>query len=187
MKRGVRASAGKRSLGGRSSPSSRPARLALFGLSALLASGCALDASAFRDRSNLTVASPAPHATVGLPVMVSWTAADVDGVARYGVFVNQAPVPPGKPVGWVARNDEECRRRPSCPDASWLRDRGVYVTTSTMLELTVVPAPQPGARQRSDDAVQVVVVPLDSDGYRIGASAGRQLFRVSRAPQGLRR
>lgn len=156
-------------------------RVVVLATLAAVATACSLDSSSFRDSSTLAIGLPQTRAIVDLPTTVAWTEAEVEGVRGYAVFINQAPMPPGKQVEWVARGDDECRRIPGCPDESWLRNHGIYVTDTTSVELTVVPGPQAGARRRSDDGVEVVVVPLDVDGRRLGDSAASRLFYVDRS------
>lgn len=156
----------------------------------LFASGaCVPQGLSFRVDERLTIESPTDRSTVGLPVAVEWRVDDfmvvepgtrqpTDDEGYFGVFVDKAPVPPGKPLSWVARKDESCRPAEGCPDEEYLESRGIYATTDTRIVLDDI------ARIRVDedetDWHTVTIVFLDTAGFRIGESAFQVDFHLKR-------
>jgi hypothetical protein len=95
------------------------------------------------------------------------------------VFVDQAPVPPGKTLAYVARNDNRCKPAAGCPDKEYLASKGVYTTATTALVIERLPrdTAHPDRRERH----RAVVVLLNSAGERIGESAYEVAFDVRRS------
>ena len=162
----------------------RPATL-VMGL-ALLASSCSSEL-AFRQDNRLEITSPPSQSHVTFPVTVSWT---VDGfritgpdgssdpsAGYFGVFVDRAPVPPGKTVNWIVRDDTRCQRTPGCPDATYLADRHVFTTQETSIRFEQLP--DQGAYQ-GHEVHDVTIVLLDGSGHRIGESAWYVAMRYNR-------
>jgi hypothetical protein len=133
----------------------------------LVASGCGVSNLAFRQDDRLRFLTPDDRAEVTLPVTVRWSVEDFEvgpGAGSFGVFVDRAPQPPGKPLAWLARDDDACRPSAGCPDEQWFATWGVYPTSDT--ELTIEQLPR-----RSDDRRElheITVVLLDEDGRRVG-------------------
>jgi hypothetical protein len=162
-----------------------PASLLIVGL-ALLASSCANGLAFVQDR-RLEFVSPSAHKKVTLPLTIRWTIGGFrvtgpDGstdpnAGYFGVFVDRAPVPPGKPLSWIAREDRACVRTPGCPDATYLSDRRVHSATET--EITFDHLPDLGAA-RGHETHEVTVVLLDGRGNRIGESAWYVTFLYDR-------
>jgi hypothetical protein len=155
------------------------AALAVTGLTLL--GGCGGTERAFRRDDAVRVVAPADGATVTLPVAVRWSvdAGGVAGARRYALFVDRAPMPAGHDLSWLARDDDGCRRAPSCPDEAWLNDHAVYTATSPDASVRAVPSSVLGDRTRSDGGHRVVIVPLDAKGRRIGEQAASRLFFVA--------
>ena len=129
---------------------------------------------AFREDDRVEIVQPDEGQEVSLPVRLRWRA---DGAGPYyAVFVDREPIPPGHSLRVLA--DETCERDPDCPDAEYLRDRNIYVTDETALELKTVPSR--GGRQRTgaDDRHEAVIVLIDEDGRRQGEAAYRVSFEV---------
>ena len=156
----------------------------LVGVS-LLVSGCG--DLAFRTDERLTFHSPADQSTVSLPMTVAWEMRDFTVAAAgsqppsedagyFAVFVDRAPMPPGKDVTWLARGDDSCKPSEGCPDAGYLQSAGVFTTTGTELEIERLTGHSGSSKERH----QVVVVLLDTAGKRIGESAFRVVFNVKR-------
>ena len=164
-----------------------------LGRAALLLAACAgLPACttdlAFRVDERLTFVTPEDRADVRLPVTIDWDIRDFEVVepgsaepsrdaGYFAVFVDRSPMPPGKPLRWLARNDRSCRADDGCPNEEYLRGRGVYTTTDTELRLDQLP------RTNDDEKVErhrVTVVLVDTDGRRIGESAFEIVFDVER-------
>lgn len=156
----------------------RPRVCAPIVLLALLASACLPHGLAFTQDKRVDIVAPEDHSDVELPVTVRWRVSDFDVTGHngsddpdagyFGVFVDRAPVPPGKPVTWVAHGDKQCRPESGCPDKDYLHDRGVYETTDltfTMKQLTDQNA------YHGHESHEVTVVLLDGQGNRIGESA----------------
>jgi hypothetical protein len=93
----------------------------------------------------------------------------------FSVFIDRAPIKPGRSLRSVGDTDRACVHDPSCPDAQYLADRQVYSATEPLLKLTEV---QP---LETKDGVQLhgaIVVLMDTAGRRIGEAAWRLEFRV---------
>lgn len=139
------------------------------------ASGCGVEGLNFVQDDRVTITSPRDRAEVELPVTIRWTSRDFDGT--YAVFVDRAPVPPGRTLDWLARDDELCQETAGCPNETWLRDRYVYGTAKTSLEIDDLPDATDDARR---DFHEATVVLLDRGGRRIGEAAFTVEFQVAR-------
>lgn len=138
-------------------------------------SGCATQGLAFRTDDRVDIVAPDRGDLVELPLTLEWTARDVDG--SFAVFVDQAPMPPGKPLSWVARGDDDCDESAGCPDAQYLAERGVLATSEHSVVIERVPFDTGNRRCAEYDAT---VVLLDDEGRRRGESAWTVPFRVCR-------
>jgi hypothetical protein len=147
----------------------------LLALTALPACG-RLDGLAFREDTRVEMIAPPDRAEVTLPVTVRWTSRAP--VRRFGVFVDRAPQPPGKPVAWFARDDEACRGTPGCPSAAYLAERNVFTTTRTSFTIERLLDTQRDVQRREFHEVTVVL--LDDAGKRIGEGAWTVEFQVTR-------
>lgn len=155
-------------------------RRSLAGLAALAmvgtaGSGCGVEGLNFVQDDRVSITAPRDRAEVELPVTIRWTARDFDGT--YAVFVDRAPVPPGRTLEWLAREDETCKETPGCPNEAWLRDRDVYETAATELTIDDLPDPTDDAGR---DFHEASVVLLDRRGRRIGEAAFTVEFEVAR-------
>jgi hypothetical protein len=158
---------------------SRPCvRIALLGAALSLLSACVPEGLAFVKDDRLEITSPASRADVKPPVTISWKVRDFevtgetgsgdDGAGYFAVFVDKAPVPPGRSLAWLARDDTHCLATRGCPNETYLADRGVYSTSETTLTLKRLP--DLNAYQGHENH-EVTVVLLDGTGHRIGESA----------------
>jgi hypothetical protein len=86
-------------------------------------------------------------------------------------------MPVGKDLKWLARKDEGCKRDPRCPDAAYLKDRSIFLTTGTSVTLDVLPAAPDGV---GDEQHYATVVLVDGTGHRIGESAWYRPFTSKR-------
>ena len=166
-----------------------------MGLARLIAAALALSALtgcvnvsqlAFTNDDRLSVVSPDDRALVTTPFTIQWRIADfriakpgseapTKDAGYFAIFLDRAPVKPGKTLRDVAKGDSSCKRIPTCPDQAYLADRGVFTTTGMSLQLDVVPA------LASKDKVQlhsVIIILLDTEGRRIGESAWRTEFKL---------
>ena len=155
-------------------------------LLAAAAAGCA--PGAFERDERVRFLAPPAGADVTLPLLVRWSvdparfrASGFDGSrgerrGLYAVFVDSAPLRPGRHLDTLAEHDVVCRASPGCPDRTWLADHGVYLTTSPELALRGLPRDRGrragGGRRRHE----VTVVLLDGRGVRIGEGAWTRSF-----------
>jgi hypothetical protein len=135
---------------------------------------CGVSGLSFVQDHRVSILSPDDRAEVTLPVTIDWEAKDFDGT--YAVFVDRAPVPGGKTLEWLARNDDYCKDTPGCPDEQWFVDRNVYVTDKTQLTLERLPELN---RDEQRETHEVTIVLLDRDGRRVGESAFGVELRVA--------
>lgn len=162
-------------------------RTTAVALCVLSTAGCQLGELQFKNDHRLTFQEPASRERVTLPVTISWSMRDfsttgLDGSSdpkqgAFAVFVDRAPMPVGKDLKWLARSDTGCKRDPRCPDAQYLADRGVHITTEPTLTLDVLPRAADGV---GDEEHYVNVVLLDGTGHRIGESAWYRPFTSKR-------
>jgi len=153
---------------------------------ALLASSCAHGLAFTQDR-RLTITAPTHHTKVRLPFTVRWTMREFDvtgpdgrtdrDAGYFGVFLDRTPVPPGKPLSWIAHDDRRCKLTPGCPDETYLATRHVYATTQTQLSFALLPDLQSVGGHETHE---VTIVLLDGAGRRIGEQAWYASFRYDR-------
>lgn len=149
--------------------------------------GCQVDRLQFQNDHRLSFQTPQARHRVAAPVTISWTMKDFDAVGldgsresgkgAFALFVDRAPMPVGKNLKWLARNDAGCKRDARCPDAEFLANSGVFVTTDTSVTLDVLPQAGAGV---GDEQHYVNVVLLDGTGHRIGESAWYLPFKSKR-------
>jgi hypothetical protein len=161
-------------------------RLAAILLPAVLISGCVSSNLSFRVDKRLHITSPKQRSEVSLPFDLTWTIRDfavksapTDVGGSFAVFLDRSPVPPGKPLSWLARNDSTCHITPKCPDAAYLADLGVYQTTDTRL---IISALADDSSSSTDDTSRhnATIILLDDDGKRIGEIAYNVTFELKR-------
>ena len=166
----------------------RAARLALAVAGLLALSACSVGDLQFRNDDRLSFSAPAARAKVTTPLTVSWAMQDftpvgLDGSSSrdkgiYAVFVDRAPMPVGKDIAWLARDDTSCVRDPACPNPQFLADQDVYLTTRPQVVLDRLPDAGEGV---GDEQHFVNVVLLDGKGVRIGESAWYRPFTTKRS------
>ncbi len=120
----------------------------------LVVAGCQIDELQFKNDRRLSFTTPEARSKVDLPVTISWTMQDFEATGLDGsqhedegvfaVFVDQAPMPVGKDLKWLARHDPACERKPDCPDAEYLAERSIYVTTDPTVTLDHLPTAERG-------------------------------------------
>jgi hypothetical protein len=153
---------------------------------ALAAGGCG-DGLELRRDERLRFASPPEGARVAVPLVIRWSvdrelfrpvAFDGSRSGRRGVFavfVDSSPMRPGRHLDTLREGDRICQASPGCPDAAWLADHGVYLTTLPQLTLPALP-PRTGRRVGSWRRHEVTIVLLDGRGYRVGEKAWTRSF-----------
>lgn len=140
---------------------------------------------AFRQDTRLEFLSPDDGSKVALPVLLEWSMRDFDlrstanpEGGSFAIFLDQAPVPPGKTLDYVARDDSSCQELPNCPSAKYLADKGIYETTKTRLLLRKLPDVDRSAKGFERHYATVIL--LDSEGRRIGEIAYGIAFETPR-------
>src|SRR5215213_5715711 len=107
---------------------------------ALLLSAClcaCATSPAFEADQRLELLTPSALGAVQPPFAIQWT--DDADAAGHAVFVDRPPIEPGEDLAVLA--DEDCRRRPGCPDDVYLAARQVYVTDGDSVMVTVLATP----------------------------------------------
>jgi hypothetical protein len=162
-------------------------RAAAASLALLCLAGCSTSQLQFKNDHRLTFQTPKERAKVKAPLTVEWSmrgfeATGLDGSTDkdrgvFAVFVDRAPMPVGKDLKWLFRNDSGCKHDARCPSRQQLADRDVLVTTDTHVTIDVLPQVGEG---KGDEQHFVNVVLLDGTGHRIGESAWYLPFRSKR-------
>ncbi|MDT7570137.1 MAG: hypothetical protein QOE05_311 [Actinomycetota bacterium] len=157
-------------------------------VSALLSlTGCAFQGVNLVQDNRVEITQPRDRAEVTLPVTVRWTYKDLKIVGdtaagkdavQFAVFIDRAPMPRGKDVRWLARDDQVCRHVPTCPDAEWLRARNIAVQAATTMVIDAIPDNR--RNKRGADQHEVTIVLLDAAGRRTGESSFSVEFSVRR-------
>ena len=124
---------------------------------ALLAS-CGQD-QAFRIDERVDITAPSDRAEVRLPVTLRWRADEVPAGRSFAVFVDRAPVRPGKRVLPSVRQTD-----------------AVYTTADTKLVIEDVHDDQGEGRERH----AATIVLIDASSRRVGESAWDVVFEVKR-------
>jgi len=156
----------------------KSARIAVVALVvAITMNGCTLQGD-FRLDERLQIMAPGDRQTVTLPLRVRWRFDNESEAARFGVFIDRAPVRVGENIDALARNDRDCTSRPGCPDESWFQAQGVFVTTKAGLRIDTlgIPFDARGARELH----QLTIVILDAQARRVGETAASVEFFFER-------
>jgi hypothetical protein len=143
---------------------------------ALALTACANNLN-FRADHRLHWQTPAARKLVSAPFTLAWR---FDGTppAAFAIFVDRTPIKPGQTLKAVAGGDQTCKAEPTCPDATYLAERQVYMTTTMSLALAQV---LPLSSDREGTQLhQATVVVLDASGHRIGESAWTRQFKMRR-------
>jgi hypothetical protein len=154
---------------------------------AFATTACIAHGLAFVKSNQLQIISPKSHTLVKTPVTVRWEVHDFritghDGRSNpnagyFGVFVDRAPVPPGKPLSYVSHGDRQCEHTRGCPDRTYLADHDTYATTNTSFTLHALPDQ---SAYHGHELHEVTIVILDGRGDRIGENAWYVDFRYDR-------
>lgn len=162
-----------------------PASVLVFTLA--LAPACIPQGLAFVQSDKVAITEPDYREKITLPLTISWDVKDFEvtgpnGEARddagyFAVFFDATPIPPGKTLEHVARDDFVCRNTPGCPDDVYFADRGIYETTDTTL--TVKRLPDLDAFE-GHETHEVTIILLDGTGRRIGEHAWFTQFLYDR-------
>jgi hypothetical protein len=147
---------------------------------------CGVDGLSFVRDESVEIVAPQDRSKVRLPFDVRWTADEV-GNGSFGVFVDRAPQPPDETLAWFARDDEQCRANPGCPDDAYFTSRNIYRTSGNQVTVDRLLETRAEDEQRYRDLHEVVVVLLDERGRRIGESAFSVEFELLRESAGMER
>lgn len=147
--------------------------LALVG--SLVASACSAHPLSFRESADVKILSPAMESVVDVPVVLRWSSS-LPRNTVYAVFVDRAPIQPGRTLKSLAQNDGPCNQNPTCPDTLYLTQHYVFVTKNR--ELRLAPLPFIGKHDRLNVHDATIVV-LDESGRRRDEAAYSVRFRVS--------
>jgi hypothetical protein len=163
------------------------AALVLLCLTSVGLTGCSTEHLQFKNDHRLSFSTPKERDKVAAPVTIAWTMRDFEATGLDGstdkdrgvfaVFVDRAPMPAGKNLKWLFRNDSGCKHDARCPSLQQLSDRGVLITTKTKVTIEVLPQVGDGV---GDEQHFVNVVLLDGTGQRHGESAWYLPFRSKR-------
>lgn len=142
-------------------------------------SACTTTGLAFKVDERLEIVAPTYREQISLPLVVDWSmdAGPSQDEGFFAVVVDGAPPPPGQGLDWLARGDDDCQRRPGCPDADWFRSRGIFATRDTRLIIDRLPPRREPSGRR--DLHEVTIVLLDGQGRRIGEGAWTQVFELA--------
>jgi hypothetical protein len=164
-------------------------RVAALLLVLAVVSGCDTSNYAFTIDESITIVQPRSRTDVSLPVTVRWTdskaaagmkVAPTDPAASYyAVFVDVAPMGPGKRLASLVEDSDTCELAQGCPSASQLADAGVHLAATPSVELEFVADRRPSSREDTKDTHQVTIVRMRGD-KRVGETAFRQTFFVRR-------
>jgi hypothetical protein len=156
----------------------RPLLAAALAAAAVLLTSCGGSHYAFKQDKRIDIVAPADRAKVRLPIDIRWrtNGLPVSPAAGpfFAVFVDREPTRPGQSLAVLA--DDDCRRRPGCPDVAYLEGRHVLVTDRTQVRLDTVPRRTAGGS--TDRAHQATVVLIDREGRRVGEGFWTVEFRV---------
>ena len=141
---------------------------------------CSVSGIQLQHDTRVHIDSPHPQAKVTLPVELSWhVSGDLGPAARFGIFIDREPMPPGKDVHWLG--DTTCKRTPGCPDSDYLSQRYIYLTTKNSLTLDSIPlSGHSGTKVQARDFHEVTIVLLDGQDRRFDEAAYSVDFSVRR-------
>jgi hypothetical protein len=130
----------------------------------------------FKAPNAIQIVHPTNLTTVTLPFVLVWSTPSTgtsvgseNGTGgRFAVFVDTSPMPPGQTVRYFARGDRSCEQSAGCPNASYLRNKNVFLTDQQRLRVPGLADTRPTGRKSSDDRHQITIIPLGPGGRRIG-------------------
>jgi hypothetical protein len=165
-----------------------PRATSLLALIVFLAPACIPEGLAFVQSDKVEITEPDYREKITLPLTISWDVKDFEVTGPNGesradagyfavFFAPQTPVPPGKTLDYVAKDDFVCQNTEGCPDDVYFADRGIYETTET--SLTVKRLPDLDAFE-GHETHEVTVILLDGTGRRIGEHAWFTQFLYDR-------
>ena len=152
-----------------------------------LLTACTTEGLAFKIDDRVRIVDPSYREVVEQPVTLDWEVTDealadqVGGDIQFGLLMDIDPQPPGESLDYFGRNDPTCVNSPSCPDAKYLRDHGIHVTSETEMTFNTLPiAPGVDLEAGQSDVHFATLILLDANGVRVGESAWQITFEIDR-------
>jgi hypothetical protein len=158
--------------------------MGLIALMSLVLVACRTSGLEFEKNDSLRMLTPRANSLVKLPVTLRWAPADLprggaDGLSTYAVFVDRAPIGPGKTLKSVCeQGDLICRDTKGQPDQSYLEQRDVYLAPRNRLKLLAV-TDHKNRYAGSKVIHEATVVMLNAAGERVGEESYSVEFRVA--------
>lgn len=158
----------------------RWARMGAAGAAALatLAACGAIPRQLVQD-SHVVIVSPRSMTTVATPVHLRWQASGLPAGTRFAVFIDTYPLRPDASLRSLVPAGDPCLTERGCPNAAWLRTRGVLLTSAHQVEITDLPTPGGLESQSPLPVHQIVIVLVDAAGRRVGDMAYSVEFRAA--------
>jgi hypothetical protein len=144
-----------------------------------VAPACRSDGLAFRQDRRVRIVAPRNNSVVPLPAVLRWTAHRMRG-ERFVVLIDVSPMPPGQGLDYFARDDVSCRRADGCPDAQYLANLGVHVTTGTSFTIDALRDTGTTTRTSAGDRHTATIALIDQAGVRRSEAAFQVDFIVER-------
>lgn len=141
-------------------------------IGALLLASCRFNGLSLKQDARVDIVFPQDRSEVELPMNVQWKAEGFTG--SYAVFVDRAPQPPRETVRSLFKDDQDCQRRPDCPDAPYLAAQNIYLTGDRIVSVSQIPDLE------GREFHELTIVLLDEGGRRLNESAFAVEFRVRR-------
>jgi hypothetical protein len=156
------------------------ARAAVVAIGILTSPACAIHGINFAQDNRVRIVQPRDFSTQRLPVVLRWEKVGPHrhSAFLFALFVDRAPMAPGKDLGSLAEHDMVCRTTPGCPDQGWFNTHGVYLTSGNSYELDELA--DFGSRH-AKDTHEATIVLLDSGGRRHSESAFSVTFSINRS------
>jgi hypothetical protein len=119
---------------------------------------------------------------VKLPFVMRWsTSIPSSSHLRYAVFFDSNPMGPGQTFRALVGQDDPCKFQPGCPDASWLAQHQIQVTSTSHVDVTdvaLLPGEVPGGDGTSIHTATLIL--LGPGDVRDGESSWTVEFRIDR-------
>lgn len=154
-----------------------------------LVTACDTSNFAFKIDESIEIVEPKARTTVALPITIRWTdnnkplvakVAPRDPIAEYyAVFVDRAPMGPGKTLASLIKGPPPCRPSTGCPTSAQLSDLSVFLTAEPSLSLEFLTDLRSTSRGNQKDPHEVTIVRMRGD-KRVGEAAFLQNFFVRR-------
>jgi hypothetical protein len=164
-------------------------RLAGLLLAIMVVSGCDTSNYAFKIDTSIKVVAPRARSDVSIPVRIAWTDSEPPANLRldptdpaatyYAVFLDTAPLGPGKRLATLVEHSNQCRLSEGCPTAQQLADAGVHLSAQPSVLLDFVADRRPSSHGDTKDTHEVTIVRMRGD-KRVGETAFRRTFFVAR-------